>query len=51
LAIAIQTLIDNETLRKKLGEGFQRKVYAEHTWDFMALKVISAFEKMNKKKN
>lgn len=51
LSIAIQTLIENETLRKKLGEGFQRKVYAEHTWDFMALKVISAFEKMNKKKN
>jgi glycosyltransferase involved in cell wall biosynthesis len=50
LAIAIQTLIENDALRKKLGETFKEQVYREHTWDFMAMKVLNGFEKFQKKR-
>lgn len=50
LAIAMQTLVENDALRERLGKNFREKVYREHTWDFMAEKVLSGFEKFKKKK-
>lgn len=44
LAAALQRLVADEPLRKRLGTTFQRKVCTEHTWDRMAKKILGSWQ-------
>ena len=50
LTVAMLALTENITLRNQLGQAFKEKVFREHTWDFMAQKVLDGFQEFQKKR-
>jgi glycosyltransferase involved in cell wall biosynthesis len=41
LSSAILKLINDQDLRERLGKNFQKKIYKEHTWDMVAIRILS----------